>query len=152
MKQIQFQKQRGVFSLPANPLFSRADINARLNQWFDALPNGLYLLTIKRVNPHRSISQNNLMWAWFTCIAEAWTEATDRPFTAQDVHDSYCLLLLPKRTPKGNVGGSTSRLTTEEMTNFLNRVQADAAAEYGITLPSPDDQYFEAWYSQYQQH
>lgn len=133
-------------------IINRQEMLTTLDYWLLSCGNGSFTLTLKRKQQHRTISQNNLMWAWFTCIAEAWTEATDRPFTAQDVHDAYCLMFLPKRTPKGNVGGSTSRLTTEEMTTFLNRIQADAAAEYGITLPTPEDQYFEAWYEQYQQH
>jgi hypothetical protein len=32
---------------------------------------------------------------------------------------------------------------------FLNQVQADAATEFGITLPNPDDRYFEDFYNTY---
>jgi hypothetical protein len=47
------------------------------------------------------------------------------------------------------IAGSTKGLTTEQMTEFLNQVQADAATEYGITLPNPEDMYFEVWAKQY---
>ena len=89
------------------------------------------------------------MWLWFTCIAKSWSEATNRTFTSQDVHDAYCLMFLPIQTPKGAVAGKTSGLTTEQMTEFLNKVQSDAASEYGITLPNPEDRYFEIWAKQY---
>ena len=52
-------------------------------------------------------------------------------------------------TPRGRIAGHTSGLTTEQMTEFLNKVQADAASEYGITLPNPEDLYFEMWAEQY---
>lgn len=110
---------------------------------------GTYLLTFERAKKPRSSEQNRLMWLWFTCIAKGWSEATNRTFTSQDVHDAYCLMFLPIQTPKGAVAGRTSGLTTEQMTEFLNKVQADAASEYGITLPNPEDRYFEIWAKQY---
>ena len=120
-----------------------------VNQWLQLCPNGTYVLTLKRKQQRRSISQNSLMWLWFAAIAEAWTDAVGVTFTSQDVHDAYCLMYIPKETPKGRVAGSTSSLTTEQMTEFLNKVQADAQTEYGISLPNPEEQYFEAWAEQY---
>jgi hypothetical protein len=35
------------------------------------------------------------------------------------------------------------------MTNFLNQIQADAASELGITLPLPEDRFFECFYQQF---
>ena len=110
---------------------------------------GTYLLTFERAKKPRSSEQNRLMWLWFTCIAKSWSEATNKAFTSQDVHDAYCLMFLSIQTPKGAVAGKTSGLTTEQMTEFLNKVQADAASEYGITLPNPEDRYFEVWAKQY---
>ena len=40
-------------------------------------------------------------------------------------------------------------LNTTQMTEFMNKIQADAASELGIMLPIPDDRYFEAFYQQY---
>ena len=34
------------------------------------------------------------------------------------------------------------RLNTVQMTDFLNKVKADAATELGITLPLPEDRYY----------
>jgi hypothetical protein len=44
---------------------------------------------------------------------------------------------------------TSSKLTVVEMTNFLNQIQADAASELGITLPLPEDRFFECFYQQY---
>lgn len=44
---------------------------------------------------------------------------------------------------------TSSKLTTLEMTDFLNKIQADAATEFGIILPLPQDRFFEAFYAQY---
>jgi hypothetical protein len=37
----------------------------------------------------------------------------------------------------------------EEMTEFLNKIQADAAMELGITLPKREDRFFEQFYAQF---
>ena len=44
---------------------------------------------------------------------------------------------------------STSHLNKERFTEFLNKIQADAAAELGIQLPIPEDRYFENFYQQF---
>ena len=132
-----------------NQTLNVSEILAQVEVMLSDATYGTYLLTFERAKKPRSSEQNRLMWLWFTCIAKSWSEATNMTFTRQDVHDAYCLMFLPVQTPKGNVAGKTSGLTTEQMTEFLNKVQADAASEYGITLPNPEDRYFEIWAKQY---
>ena len=132
-----------------NQTLNVSEILAQVEVMLSDATYGTYLLTFERAKKPRSSEQNRLMWLWFTCIAKSWSEATNRAFTSQDVHDAYCLMFLPIQTPKGAVAGKTSGLTTEQMTEFLNKVQADAASEYGITLPNPEDRYFEIWAKQY---
>ena len=132
-----------------NQTLNVSEILAQVEVMLSDATYGTYLLTFERAKKPRSSEQNRLMWLWFTCIAKSWSEATNRTFTSQDVHDAYCLMYLPVQTPKGAVAGKTSGLTTEQMTEFLNKVQADAASEYGITLPNPEDRYFEIWAKQY---
>lgn len=114
---------------------------------FATLRNGRYVLTIAKERQPRSIEQNALMWMWFTCIEEA----TGTP--RQQVHDYYCNKFLRKsivwngRTEMIIEG--TSRQSKERMTVFLNQVQADAATEFGITLPNPDDKYWDEFYQMY---
>lgn len=114
---------------------------------FALLRNGRYTVTITRERQPRSLDQNSLMWLWFTCI-EAET-GTPR----QDVHDYYCAKFLRKQiTWNGTVRTiveGTSKQTKERMTVFLNEVQADAATEFGITLPNPEDRFFEQFYQTY---
>lgn len=117
--------------------------------WMLSSYRGRYRIEMKRVNPRRTVSQNKLMWVWFSAIAEAWSEATDRAFTRNDVHDAYCQMFLPVETPKGRVGGSTSVLSTEEMSAFMDRVHADASSD-GIVLLNPEDRMYELWASQYE--
>lgn len=122
----------------------------QVRMWLGDASNGNYMLSFERVKKPRSNEQNRLMWVWFTCIARSWTEATGTVFTPQNVHDVYCLKFLPVTMPNGeNIPGSSSKLTSEEMTEFLDRVQADAAAEYGIQLLSLSDLMYEEWARQY---
>ncbi len=50
---------------------------------------------------------------------------------------------------EGFINDTSSRLNTKQMTDFMMKIQADAASELGITLPVPDDRYFEDFYQQY---
>lgn len=111
------------------------------------LRNGTYTVVIKKKSERRSISQNSLMWMWFTAIADATGDTRD------NVHDGYCAMFLPKnvsfRGMNITVPGETKHLTTAEFTDFLNKVQADAQTELGIVLPSPDDLIYEEFYQTY---
>ena len=48
-----------------------------------------------------------------------------------------------------SVVGGTSTLNTVQMTDFMNKVQADAATEWGITLPLPADRYYQEFIQHY---
>ena len=114
------------------------------------LRNGRYRVRIERYTEQRTLSQNALMWLWFTCIERE--TGTDK----LDVHDYYCNRFL-RRTAfiKGRemtVAGSTSKLNTVQMTDFLRKVQADAAAEMGITLPLPEDRYYNEFVNEYKHY
>ena len=111
------------------------------------LRDGEYTMTIERKKNKRTLSQNALMWMWFTCISRE----TGQP--VQDIHDIYCARLLSRTavTPRGEivrVYGQTSKLSTAEMTEFMNAVQADAA-EMGIILPLPEDAYYQDFVEEY---
>lgn len=145
MKQYEFYKTHGEI----------ADMGA-LHAWLDKsikfLRNGSYTLFIKRETKRRSLSQNRLMWLWFACIEQE----TCQP--AMDIHDYYCYKYLPKditdlKTGEVvRVGGHTSTLISEAFTDFLNKVQADAATELGITLPVPDDDEFGEFNEEYSKY
>ena len=126
-----------------------SEVIERVMLWLSTALNGNYTIEMKRFGDKRSISQNKLMWLWFKAIADAWSEATGKVFTKDEVHDAYCQMFLPIDTPKGRVGGSTSGLSTEEMSEFLDRVNADASSD-GIELLNPEDNFFEQWAAQYE--
>lgn len=114
---------------------------------FSTLANGTYTITIKRSSEKRSIAQNDLMWMWLTCIERETGTPKD------DVYMYYCKKFLIKTISMGEklerIYNTSSKLNTEQMTEFLNKIQADAQTELGITLPRPEDRYFEEFYSQF---
>ena len=114
---------------------------------FDFLANGEYVITIKRSSTKRSIAQNDLMWMWFTCIEHETGTLKD------DVYMYYCKRFLCKVIEIGGhqekIYNTSSKLTLEEMTEFLNKIKVDAATELGITLPLPEDRFFEQFYAQF---
>lgn len=114
---------------------------------FEFLSNGEYIMTIKRMSKKRSIQQNDLLWMWMECISRETGTGKD------DVYMYYCKKFLCKIITIGEkqekIYNTSSKLNTEQMTDFLNKIQADAAQELGIRLPQPEDRFFEAFYQQY---
>lgn len=111
------------------------------------LKNGRYKLTIQKHAEKRTVSQNALFWMWMACIEQQ--TGTDK----QDVHDYYCVRFLRRETMINDrstvVIGGTSKLNTLQMTNFMDKVKADAATEFGIMLPLPEDKYYEQFINEY---
>lgn len=136
MRQVIITKQSGQVE-------GMADINGLLS----LLPNGVYDVVIKRHREQRTLSQNDLMWMWFKCIEDV----TGTP--KQDIYLHYCKKFLLRRVSIGDktetVYDTSSRLNTQQMTEFLNNIQADAATELGIILPTPQDRYFETFVQTY---
>ena len=125
----------------------RLTFDVELPYVFSLLANGKYTITIKRANEKRSIPQNDLMWMWLTCIERETGTPKD------DVYMYYCKKYLMKTIQIGNkmerIYNTSSKLNMEQMTEFLNKIQVDAATELGITLPKPEDRFFENFYSQF---
>ena len=114
---------------------------------FDLLSNGQYVITIKRATTKRTIAQNDLMWMWLTCIERETGTSKD------DVYMYYCKKFLMKTIQIGDrqerIYNTSSKLNSEQMTQFLNNIQQEAYFELGIRLPKPEDRFFEAFYSQF---
>ena len=122
----------------------RVTTDKDLGYLFSTLKNGTYTITIKRASEKRSINQNDLMWMWFSCVERE----TGTP--KNDVYNFYTKKFLQKVVQVGDrlerCVESTSQLNKERFTEFLNKVQADVASEFGIQLPIPEDRYFEQFY------
>jgi hypothetical protein len=92
------------------------------------------------------------MWMWFACIAQDTGQSID------SIHDYYAYKFLPRyitdleTSEQVRVAGHTSTLTTEAFTEFLNQVQADAATELNITLPTPDDLAWKEFEQQFKEY
>lgn len=125
----------------------RVSLDTDLDYLFSTLRNGSYNLILKRVNEKRTINQNDLMWMWFRCIEN--DTGTDK----NDIYMYYCKKFLCKVIRVGEkvekVYETSSMLNTAQMSDFMKKIQADAASELGITLPIPEDKYFESFYQQY---
>ena len=107
-----------------------------------------YEVVISRKKEKRSVSQNSLMWMWFECLAQ------ETGHTKEQFHEHYCNMFLKKLSPIDGqmVVGGTRALTKDAFTDFLNKVQADAASYFGVILPTPEDLYwseFENYFKQY---
>ena len=135
-KQVTMRKQDG-----------RLTFDTELAYLFSMLSNGTYTITVKKVQEKRSIAQNDLMWMWLTCIENETGTPKD------EVYMYYCKKFLMRTVSVGQrmerIYMTTSKLNTEQMTEFLNKVQADAQTELGITLPTPQDRFWEAFYQDY---
>ncbi len=142
-KTIRFIKKDGEVQYKQNLLNN-------LENALDTTANGAYLLSIKKEVKKRTVDQNALMWLWFTCIERE--TGTDK----NDIHDYYCMLYLRRTAPINGedrvIISGTSKLNTAQFTDFLNKVQADAATEFGIKLPAPDDLRFESFKREYEQY
>ena len=125
----------------------RLTFDVELPYVFSLLANGKYTITIKRANEKRSIPQNDLMWMWLTCIERE----TGPP--KEDVYMYYCKKFLMKTIQIGerleHIYNTSSKLNQEQMSEFLTKIQIDALTELGITLPKPEDRFFEQFYAQF---
>jgi hypothetical protein len=145
MNTIEFSKIKGE-TLDVGAILKKVE---RLIGW---LMNGNYELKITKKVKRRSLPQNRLMWMWFACISQDTGQSID------DIHDYYAYKFLPRYITdietgsQVRVAGHTSTLTTEAFTEFLNQVQADAATELNITLPTPDDLAWEEFEQQFKEY
>ena len=139
-KTILLEKQNGEIK-------NKVTVLSTLENIFKLLQNGEHILNINKKASKRSLNQNALMWMWFACIEDETGQ------DKQDVHDHYCKLFLKREIEVNGVRevvvSGTKHLSTDSMHNFMNKVQADAAIEFGIILPIPSDLCFEEFTNQY---
>jgi len=136
MKTFKFKKTK------ENPTIN---IGSWIENQVRLLAFGEWELTIQK--PKRNNDQNALMWAWFNCLAK------DSGNEMQDFYDHYTKKFLLKTieingVPEKVVSG-TSKLKINDFAEFLTKIQADAASEFGITLPTRDDIYYQEFLNQY---
>lgn len=122
-----------------------------LNVWLQTIPFGEWTIRLEKVKKKRSLSQNAILWMWMTAIAKEWADATGQYYTKEQFKEFFARKFIPVTGPDGEtVGGSTSTLTVEQMTEFLTNIHAWVAENLMINLPNAEDKFINDWYSQYE--
>lgn len=122
-------------------------VGRTLDGMLSTLANGKYLVTVERHREPRTLAQNALMWMWFSCIEHETGTAKE------DVYNYYCRKFLSRvvvmNGQEVTVNGTSSMLNTAQMSEFMTKIQADAATELGIMLPLPADRYYQEFINEY---
>ena len=107
----------------------------------------LYTVEVIEKKPTRSISQNSLYWLWLTCIA--FETGEDR----NELHEYFKRKWLePKDIIINNDRFqyySTKSLNKIQFKYYLDKLQVFANTELSISLPNPEDQYWDEFYRFY---
>ena len=108
----------------------------------------LHTVEVLKKNANRSISQNSLYWLWLTCIeSETGTERIDlHEITFKPRY------IIPKKVMvlgKEEERRSTKDLDTKQFKEYLDKVQIFASTELSITLPLPEDKYWQEFFEYY---
>jgi hypothetical protein len=130
----------GVFD-PAGRL--RLDNRPSFDHAGAALAGKRVVLTVTPEGRKRSLRQNAYWWS--VCV-HLVSEHTG--YEPEEVHDLAKKMFLPKRvTVRGKngrlrgrftIGGSTTKLKTGEMAEFVERFRRWAATELGVVIPDPN--------------
>ena len=104
---------------------------------------------VQEYQSKRSLSQNNLMWAWYTEISKFWYESTDDWFDPELWHDQLkekCLGFEVIATPNGQKKRlrSTKKLGVKGMAEYLNNVELYMGSKFQVQLSKPEDLYYES--------
>lgn len=117
-------------------------LRARVIGWIRAINlDKPWRVTVEPHRKRRSLSQNSLMWLWIGEVADLVGQHTG--MDAADVHEFFKQKFLPPRIIE--VGGvtedvrSTAKLTTLEMTTYMDRIYAWVTTELGLLLPLPQE-------------
>ena len=81
----------------------------------------------------RTIPQNKLYWPVYVGIV-----ADHLGYFPDELHEEYKLMFNPKDSltmPGAKVGGSTTRMTRKEFTDYLEKIRIWAMRDFGIALP-----------------
>lgn len=106
-------------------------------------------VSVKKYARPRSNNQNRLYWSWLRVLAAE----SESGHTEEEFHAYFKMRFLALK--ECEVFGqqfvtpvSTTGLNTAEMTEYLNKVHL-FAAENGVSLPYPGDQYYDEMIAKY---
>lgn len=94
-------------------------------------------IVIEPYRKKRTLNQNALYWKWVGIVADETGNAND------DVHAAFKAKFITPRTitiGESEVSiSSTTKYTTLEMKDFMDKVYAFVTSELGILLPLPEE-------------
>ena len=101
-----------------------------------------WVVSWERHVKRRTLSQNALMWKWVDEVVDHVEKYTGHD--KDEIHDYFKDRFLPTRIISfgddvRRVTGSTKKLNTTEMTDYMNKIYAWATTELGLFLPVPED-------------
>lgn len=108
------------------------------------------IVEVKPYQKNRTAAQNRLMHKWFSFIDEWVFESTGKASGTKKWKWYFKDLYLGYETVELFNGRvieqlkSTADLSTKELTEFLEKIDAHCVNEFGLVLPHPDDIYYEA--------
>ena len=121
---------------------------ATVKAYIDRLPDKQFDISILKRKEIRSMPQNKLYWLWINCIS------SETGNDQKDLHEYFSDQFLPRETFQ--VFGitserpvSTTKLTTGQFSEYLDKVEVFASSELGIVLPQPQDLHFAEFYERY---
>ena len=97
-----------------------------------AAANRPVVVEIGEYDEKRSKEQNRLLWKVLTDISEQ-AVVNGRRFAKEGWYGHYLELFAPKEEgPRGLVPVGSSQMKKRQCAEFITRIQADAAQEYGV--------------------
>lgn len=108
-----------------------------------------FVIEWKRFKKVRSNDQNALYWMWLTCLEQ---ETGQEKNSLHDYFREKYLQVTYEQVfdSERKILQSTTKLDTVAMRNYLDKIQVFVATELAVTLPDPEDRYFEEFLSQYE--
>ncbi len=104
-------------------------------------PDKVWRVTIELHKKRRSLSQNSLMWLWLDQVADHVHQ-----YTGQDKDDLHEIFKQKFASVKCVGLGddeylvrSTRKMTTAEMSNYMDAIYAFCTSELGLLLPLPEE-------------
>lgn len=108
-----------------------------------SLPDGDFVVSIRKSSEYRTVEQNRLYWRWLECIHNELGEDVN------ELHEFFKDKFLTRNAFKQDGEEVVCRWSTSKIDrtfwfpHYLRQVQSFAAIEWGIFLPEPKDMEYE---------
>lgn len=104
-------------------------------------PSKTWQVTVEPYRKKRSLNQNALMWKWLNEVAGHVRDHTG--MDSDDIHEFFKQKFLPSRIIE--IAGetvehrTTTKLTTAEMSEYMDAIYRFCTSELGLLLPLPEE-------------